>query len=167
MFFQEATHSINSYFINNIFPDLKIAYLNFRNQKTQSTFWVHRDNPICHNGSTVTLKKKNNIPRMSHPPHSLDISPCTFWLFGILKQILRYREFSASNEIEGTIAQVSNDLTFDDIQSVIPDWIRRIAWIAENDGEYISDQTRFASSCRLHVEVRMGAGNFLGTLEMA
>jgi hypothetical protein len=30
-------------FINNIFPDLKRANLNFRRQKRGSTFWVHMD----------------------------------------------------------------------------------------------------------------------------
>jgi hypothetical protein len=32
------------YFINRIFPDLKTVSLNFRRQKTWSTFWVHMDN---------------------------------------------------------------------------------------------------------------------------
>jgi hypothetical protein len=41
------------YFINSTFPDLKTAKLNFRRQKTGSTFWVDRNNSMCHNRSMV------------------------------------------------------------------------------------------------------------------
>jgi hypothetical protein len=57
----------------------------------------------------------------------------------MLNQIQRDREFSLSDETEDTIAQGWNDLTFDDFQSVFRDWIRRLAEVAENDGEYISE----------------------------
>jgi histone-lysine N-methyltransferase SETMAR len=82
------------YFINNVFPEFKTADLNFRCQKTGSTFWVHIDSSMCHNESKVTSKiKKNHISKMSHSPYSPDMSPCDFWLFGMLKQILRSRVF--------------------------------------------------------------------------
>jgi hypothetical protein len=57
----------------------------------------------------------------------------------MLKQILRDREFSSSDEIKEAIAQVWNNLTFDDVQSVFREWIRHPAWVAENDGKYISE----------------------------
>jgi hypothetical protein len=37
------------YFINNIFPNLKTANLNFRGRKKGSTFWVHKELSTCHN----------------------------------------------------------------------------------------------------------------------
>jgi hypothetical protein len=49
------------YFIKNTFPNLKAANLNSRCQKTGSTFWVHRDNFMCHNGSKITSKLRRNI----------------------------------------------------------------------------------------------------------
>jgi hypothetical protein len=72
---------------------------------------------------------------MPHPPYSPEISPCDFWLFVMLKQILRDREFSSSDEIEDAIAQMWNHLTFDDVQSAFRNWIRRLAWVSDN-GEY-------------------------------
>jgi hypothetical protein len=128
------------YFINDIFPDLKTSNLNFRRQKTWSTFSVHKNNYMCrHKPKLKTKTKKNHFSIMSHPPNSPDISPCDFWLFGMLKQILRDREFSSSDEIEDAIAQVWNDLTFDDVPSVIRDWIRHLAWVAERDRKHISE----------------------------
>jgi histone-lysine N-methyltransferase SETMAR len=71
------------HFINHIFPDLKTTSLNFRRQKTGSTFWVHMDNSMCHVGSKVTSTiKKKHIYRMLHPPYSPDISPCDFGSLG-------------------------------------------------------------------------------------
>jgi histone-lysine N-methyltransferase SETMAR len=95
------------YFSNSIFPDLKTVNLNFRRQNTGSTFWVHMDLSMCNNGSKVKSKiKKNHINRMPHPPYSPDMSQCDFLLFETLKQILRNRKFSSSDELEDVIAQV-------------------------------------------------------------
>jgi hypothetical protein len=127
------------YFIDNIFPNLKTANLTFRRQKKESTFSMHMDDSIYHNGLKVPSKiKKDHISRM-HPPYSTDISPYDLWSFWMLKHILRDREFCSSDDIEDAIAQIWNDLTFDDVQSVSRDWIRHLAWVAENDGEYISE----------------------------
>jgi hypothetical protein len=79
---------------------------------------------------------------MRHPPYSPAIIPCDFELFGMLKQILRDQEFSSSAEIEYAIAQVWNDLTFHDLQSMFRDWIRHLAWVAENDGKYTSKSNK-------------------------
>jgi hypothetical protein len=128
------------HFIKNIFPDLKTANLILHGQKAQSTFWVHMGNFTSHNGSTVAQKiKKNHISRMMQSPDSPDVSPCDFCLFEVSQQILTDREFSSNAEIEEAIAEVWNYLTFDEVQSVLRDWIRRLAWVAENSGEYISD----------------------------
>jgi hypothetical protein len=67
------------YFINHIFPDLETANLDFRRQKTRSTFWVHIENSMWHNALKITSKtKKNHISRMPHPRYSAYISPCDF-----------------------------------------------------------------------------------------
>jgi hypothetical protein len=90
------------------------------------------DNSMRQNGSKVTSKiNKNHISRMPHPPHSQDINPCDFWLFGMLKQVLRDREFSSNDEIE--------DFTANNVQSTFRDWIPGLTWVVENDGEYINE----------------------------
>jgi hypothetical protein len=78
---------------------------------------------------------------MLHSLYSPYISPCDFWLFGILKQILRDREFSWSDKTEDTIAQIWCN-PFDDVQNVFWDWIRRLAWVAKNDGDDVSEENK-------------------------
>jgi hypothetical protein len=112
----------------------------FRGQKTGSTFSVDMDNSTYRNGLRVTPKiKENHISRMAHPSYSPDISPGDLWFFEMAKQILSDPGCSSSDEIEGAVAQVCNDVTWDDVQRVFWNWIRRLDCVTENYGEYISE----------------------------
>jgi hypothetical protein len=128
------------YFIGYVFLDFKAENRSCRRQIPLATFWEHMDNSMCHNGSKVTSKfDKHHIVRLPHPPDSPDLSPCDFWLFGMLKGILKDREFHSHDEIEEAISMAWNDLTFDDVQSVFHSWMNRLRWVIEGGGEYISE----------------------------
>jgi hypothetical protein len=61
------------YLIDSVFPDLKTENRNFRGRMPRPTFWVHMDNSMCHNWSTVVLKfDKHHLARLLHPPYSPD-----------------------------------------------------------------------------------------------
>jgi hypothetical protein len=77
---------------------------------------------------------------MPNPPYSPGISPCNFWIFGVVKKILRDREFSSSDEIDDAIAQVWDDIIFGDVQSAFRNWTWCPVWVAENDEDSISEQ---------------------------
>jgi hypothetical protein len=65
------------------------------------------DNLICHNGSKMASKfEKYHVSRLPHSLYSPEINPCDFWLFGMLKGVLKDREFHLSNEIEDVITKV-------------------------------------------------------------
>jgi hypothetical protein len=107
------------HFIDYLFPDFKTENLIFRRRMSLATFWVHINNSMGHNGSKVASKfDKHHIARLPHPLYSPDLSPCDFWLFGMLKGILKDREFRSRDEIEEAITMAWNDLTFDEVQSV-------------------------------------------------
>jgi hypothetical protein len=126
------------YFVDNIVPGLKRGKMSFAPRKPGSTFRVHMDNSLCHNRAKITSEfQKHHLARMMHPPSSPDISPCDFWLFGMLKGIRKDQEFVSSEEIEVAIADLWNGLTFDDVQSVFRNWMSRLTWVIENGGEYI------------------------------
>jgi histone-lysine N-methyltransferase SETMAR len=103
-----------------------------------ATFWVHIDNSMCHNASKVVSEfDKHHIARLPHPPYSPDLSLCDFWFFGMLKRILKDRGFHSHDEIEEAITMASNDLTFDEAESVFHNWMNQLRWVIENGGEYI------------------------------
>jgi hypothetical protein len=67
------------YFVDKIVPGLKRGKMSFVCRKPESTFWVHMDNSMCHNGAKSTSEfQKHNLARMPHPPYSPDISRVTF-----------------------------------------------------------------------------------------
>jgi hypothetical protein len=128
------------YFVENIVPGLKRGKTSFARRKPGSTCWVHIDNSMCQNGAKITSEfQKHHLARMPHPTDSPEISPCDFWLFGMLKGILNVREFVSSEEIEVAIADMWNDLTSDDVQSIFRNWMSRLTWVIENGGEYIPE----------------------------
>jgi hypothetical protein len=67
--------------------------------------------------------EKGNIARAPHPSYSPDLSPCGFWLFGVLKQKMKEWVFQS-------------ELTFEDIQKVFHNWMERLIWVIANSGEY-------------------------------
>jgi hypothetical protein len=64
------------------------------------------------------------------------MSPCDFWLFGMLKQKMKDREFQSQQAIVSTVAKMWNDLTFADIQCVFQEWVEHLTWVIGNIGEY-------------------------------
>jgi hypothetical protein len=115
----KGTKFNQQYFIDYVFPEFKRENCTFRPQIPLVTFWVHMDNSMGHNGSKVMSKfDKHHIARWPHPPYSPDLSACDFWLFGMLKGILRDREFHSLEEIKEAITMAWNDLTFAEVQSV-------------------------------------------------
>jgi hypothetical protein len=112
------------YFIDYMFLDLKTENRNFRRRMPFAFFWVHMDNSMGHNGSKVVSKfDKHHMVRLPHPSYSRDLSPCDFWLFWMLKGILKDQEFHAHDEIEEAITMAWNDLTFDEVQSIFHNWM--------------------------------------------
>jgi hypothetical protein len=93
---------------------------------------------MCHNGSKVASKfERHHIFRLPHPAYSPYISQYDFWLFGLLKGILKDREFHSHEGIDEAITVAWNDLTFEDVQSIFYNWMRRLAWVIEHEGGYI------------------------------
>jgi hypothetical protein len=84
----------------------------------EATFWVRMDGLICEIGLKMVSKfEKYHLSGLLHPLYAPDISPCDFWLFGVLKGLLTDRESNSNDEIQELIASVWNELPFDDVQS--------------------------------------------------
>jgi hypothetical protein len=70
-----------------------------------------------------------------------DIGLCDFWLFGIgmLKGVLKNREFNSGDKIKEAIMTVWDELTFDEGQNVFQNWMNCLACVIENGDEYITE----------------------------
>jgi transposase len=89
---------------------------------------------MCQNGAKIIEKlEKRHIARAPRPPYSPALSPCHFWLFGILKQKMKKRVFQSEEQI---VAGSWNELTFEDIQRIFHNWMERRIWVVANSGKY-------------------------------
>jgi hypothetical protein len=55
----------------------------------------------------------------------------------MLKGVLNDREFNWSDEIQGVVTKVWDELTFAEVQSVFHNWMSRLGSVIENGGAYI------------------------------
>jgi hypothetical protein len=77
-----------------------------------------------------------------HPPYSLELSPCDFWFLGMAKRKMKDREFHTVQNILGHVMEIWNDLTFEDVQSVLLEWQMRLNRVIENGGYYYSESSK-------------------------
>jgi hypothetical protein len=69
--------------------------------------FVHMDNSMCHNGCKMIDELDNlKFDRVPHPLYSVDLSPCNFSLFEMLKQKIKDRVFQAVEEIMTAVHRV-------------------------------------------------------------
>jgi hypothetical protein len=85
------------------------------------------DNAIPHNGARLaSIMDPQHVRGAPHPPYSPDISPCNFWLFGTVKRTMKDIEFNFTEQIVSMVAKLWDDLTFEDVQHVLEEWITRL-----------------------------------------
>jgi hypothetical protein len=119
------------------------------------------DSSKCHNGAKITEKlEKRHIARVSHPPYSPELSPCDFWLFGILKQKMKERVFQSEKQMLAAITESWNELTFEDIQRVFHNWMERVIWVIANSGEYSQSEMVGLPLTLPDQEIARGSGLF-------
>jgi hypothetical protein len=53
----------------------------------------------------------------------------------MVKQNIKDREFCSAQEMLRSLSDAWSDLTFEDIQRVFLEWMDRLTWVIENDGE--------------------------------
>jgi hypothetical protein len=123
----KGTKFNQDYFIQCIYPRLYREKTRISRKTDFPAFLVHMHNSMCHNGRKVSEKfAQRSIERAPHPPYSPDISPCDFWLFGILKHNMKDQEFQSQQAIFNTIAKIWDDFIFEDVQRVFQEWIERL-----------------------------------------
>jgi hypothetical protein len=74
------------YFTNNILPGIVEARRQIFYRFRRRALFVQMKDYKCHNGCKMTDEFNNlKLERIPHRPYSLDLSPCAFWIFVILK----------------------------------------------------------------------------------
>jgi hypothetical protein len=135
-----GTNFTQEYFVNNVLLDIVDERTRIFKRIRRHEFFVHMDNSMCHNGRMVTEELgRLKLDRVPHLPYSPDLSPCDFWLFGILKDKIKDRLFRTIEEIITAVHRVWSEMTLDDLQSVFFNWMERLEYVIDHEGEYYTD----------------------------
>jgi histone-lysine N-methyltransferase SETMAR len=98
--------TFNSDFLTNaVFLEIgtKIAEQRLQNALKKKVV-LDMDSAPCHNSRQTTHEiEKLGRSRIQHPPYSPDISPCDFWLFGLLNETLKGNQYNDSKSISDAV----------------------------------------------------------------
>jgi hypothetical protein len=95
------------------------------------------DNSRCQNDRMATGGfDGRELGRAEHPRDSPDLSRRDFWLVGFLKEKLKDHRFCGVQSLHQAITDLWDELTFEDVQVIFPEWMNRPLWVIENKGEY-------------------------------
>mgnify|MGYP001073832873 CR=1 FL=1 len=136
----KGTKFNQEYFIDNVLSKIVKTIKTNKKKSPMKKFHVHMDNSKVHNGfKSVDFLNEARLKRTPHPAYSPDISPCDFWLFARCKNLLEEKVILNDEQLINEIQNIFDTLTFEELQSVFNEWIRRLEWVIENNGEYINE----------------------------
>jgi hypothetical protein len=98
---------------------------------------LHHDNTPSHTFFFITeFLTKYNMTVVPHPPYSLDLAPCDFFLFPRLKTIVEGCHFDTIEVIEAESQAVLNTLAEQIFQDAFKEWQKCWEWCMWAEGDY-------------------------------
>jgi len=79
---------------------------------------------------------RNYITVLKHPPYSLDLAPCDFFLFPKCKLVLWWRHLGDVTMIKSEMTSLLKGLREEEFQECFPQWKRRWDKCIVSNGEY-------------------------------
>lgn len=100
--------------------------------------WIlHHDNAPCHTAFSVTeFLTSKNIPVFPQPPYSPDMSPCDFFLFPKVKQVVKGTHFESIDNIQEAVTRVMSGIPVEDFQKCYDAWKTRWNRCVAAQGNY-------------------------------
>ena len=95
------------------------------------------DNALAHKSATVLeYLKESGLDVLHHPQYSPDLSPCDFWLFPRLKEMLAGHRFESRCGIGSAVYQCLHYIPKEDYRAPFRKWVDRCKMCVEADGAY-------------------------------
>ena len=85
------------------------------------------DNAPAHKFARVQeYLKESGLDVLDHPPHSPELSPCDFWLFPRLEEMLAGHRFESRCGIGSVVYQCLQHIPKEDYRAAFRKWVERI-----------------------------------------
>ena len=72
----------------------------------------------------LSLLASAKVKVLNHPPYSLDLSPCDFFLFPRLKKMLSGNKYTSRSSLGSPIYQCLQQIPKEDYLSAFRDWVK-------------------------------------------
>ena len=97
---------------------------------------LHDNAPARKSAIVQEYLKESGLNVLDHPPYSPDLSPCDFWLFQRLKEMLAGHPFESRCGIGSAVYQCLQHIPKEDYQAAFWKWVDRCKMCVEADGAY-------------------------------
>lgn len=134
----KGQHFNSEYFINTILQKIVDTHPPPTLNQPKRNFIIHIDNATPRRSlASKNFASKNILKFCPHPAFSPDLAPSDFYLFGKVKHLLQGKEFESEEELFEAIIEILNDISKDELLSVMDQWERRLKVCISNGGDYI------------------------------
>ncbi|KAA6375984.1 MAG: putative mariner mos1 transposase, partial [Streblomastix strix] len=135
-FLPKGTTMDSKVFTSEVIKPLQQKYIKEYHAK-RGEYYLHFDNaPIHKSQYTQTYINAGIFSVLKHPPYSPDISPCDYYLFGLLKQELKGIMMNSEEQMKTEVGKILNEIHSIEIQRALRSWSRRLEYIIQHDGAY-------------------------------
>ena len=98
---------------------------------------LHDNAPAYKSATVQEYLKESGLNILDHPPYSPDLSPCDFWLFPRLREMLLGHCFESRCGIGSVVYQCLQHIPKEDYRAAFRKWGDRCKMCVVADGAYI------------------------------
>jgi len=103
-------------------------------------WFLHHDNTPAHTALSVTRYLASlGWTVVPHPPYSLDLAPCDFFLFLTMKKTLKGNRFATMEEVKTASQEALNNIKLQRFQRCFMQWEKRLDKCIASNGEYFKE----------------------------
>ena len=125
------------FYIESVLAQLVDFYQKRRPRTAVRGIKLLHDNTLAHKSTTVQeYLKESGLNVLDHPPYSTDLSPCDFWLFPRLKEMLAGHRFESRCGIGSAVYQRLQHIPTEDYRVAFRKWVDQCKMCVEADRAY-------------------------------
>ena len=143
MEFLNRRRRINSEVYIEILRRMRESLRRKRPELWHQIWFLHQDNVPCH----VSVQVADYLYTVDmaeylwpHPPYSLDLAPCDFWAFPLLKKQLRGKRFADMEELQDTVCTIFRHTPAAEYHNAFTTLRKQYQRCIDKAGEYFEGQ---------------------------
>ncbi|UYV78563.1 hypothetical protein LAZ67_16002005 [Cordylochernes scorpioides] len=111
----------------------------------KDTVKLYHDNATSHTAFIITnFLARSNTPVIPHPPYSLDLAPCDFFLFPRLKREMKGKHWETVENIQHHVTTFLRSIPVEEFQGAFQVWQTRLRKCIDAGGMYFEENRTFA-----------------------